>query len=254
MQNTPKKVLLRTTSEEPPTVTTNSWNPDVAAFTRTSTTAPQNSFLHCLDHHTSRCITAGAWTTSPKSWTCGIRQRGPEPADLPDARYHHELECQRSARQSAAGTLAETRQSALPPARAPSCGTTGWSRSSKPTPVCRLIPLLRPRLKERSRPSSTELRHALVVFHGAALRAELPVLVPIFCSVVRRSDRLLFVAPPRIKSPLLPPLCGTDEGCHRLPCRFQPEGDTKKGTLERKHLVVLLWLWLCVVVSVRALS
>ena len=47
--------LSRDCSEEPPTVTTNSWNPDVAAFRRTSTTAPPNSFLHCLDHHTSRC-------------------------------------------------------------------------------------------------------------------------------------------------------------------------------------------------------
>ena len=77
-------------------------------------------------------------------------------------------------------------------------------------------------------------------------------MVPIFCPEGRRSrcppwstsvrhrsqhrsDRLLLVSSPRAQPSLFPPLCGTDEGCHGLPSRFQPEGDTKKGTLERKH-------------------
>ena len=38
-----------------------------------------------------------------------------------------------------------------------------------------------------------------------------------------RSDRLLLVSPPRVQSSLFPPLCGTDEGCHGLPSRVQPE-------------------------------
>ena len=38
-----------------------------------------------------------------------------------------------------------------------------------------------------------------------------------------RSDRLLLVSPPRAQSSLFPPLCGTDEGCHGLPSRVQPE-------------------------------
>ena len=87
---------------------------------------------------------AGSTNQRMTSMACGAGLDPAKPGlgerfheELP-GQHHHELECQRCAPQSSAGTLAETRRSAPPPARAPAAAPRGRApaRSRPPCAAC----------------------------------------------------------------------------------------------------------------------